>query len=100
MSAARSRCGRPRGDRRSPPAEAHPAEGSARRACSLSRMQPSRAGGTGAAPFGLLAQLTAGVTFLLIVVGGIVRVSDSGLGCGAAGSGTEGRPLCGGQVIL
>jgi heme A synthase len=49
--------------------------------------------------FRLLAELTAGVTFLLIVAGGIVRVSDSGLGCGAAGSGTEGWPLCGGQVI-
>ena len=32
--------------------------------------------------------------FLLIVVGGVVRVSDSGLGCGAEGSGTDGWPLC------
>src|SRR5262245_48771277 len=47
----------------------------------------------------LLAELTAAVTFVLIVVGGIVRVSDSGLGCGPAGSGSEGWPLCGGQVI-
>jgi len=62
-------------------------------------MQPSSAGGTELRRFRLLAELTAGVTFLLIVVGGIVRVSDSGLGCGAAGSGTEGWPLCGGQVI-
>ncbi len=62
-------------------------------------MQPSRAGGTELRRFRLLAQLTAGVTLLLIVVGGVVRVSDSGLGCGAAGSGTEGWPLCGGQVI-
>jgi heme A synthase len=49
--------------------------------------------------FRLTAQLTAAATFVLIVVGGIVRVSDSGLGCGEAGSGTEGWPLCGGQVI-
>jgi heme A synthase len=49
--------------------------------------------------FRRLADLTAVVTFLLIVVGGIVRVSESGLGCGPGGSGTEGWPLCGGQVI-
>jgi heme A synthase len=49
--------------------------------------------------FRRLADLTAVVTFLLIVVGGIVRVSESGLGCGPGGSGTKGWPLCGGQVI-
>jgi heme A synthase len=49
--------------------------------------------------FRRLADLTAIVTFLLIIVGGIVRVSDSGLGCGPGGSGTEGWPLCGGDVI-
>src|SRR5205809_3319659 len=38
-------------------------------------------------------------TFALIVIGGVVRVSDSGLGCGAAGSGTKGWPLCGGRVV-
>jgi heme A synthase len=38
-------------------------------------------------------------TFALIVIGGLVRVSDSGLGCGAAGSGTEGWPLCGGRAL-
>ena len=38
-------------------------------------------------------------TFALIVIGGVVRVSDSGLGCGAAGSGTEGWPLCGGRAL-
>src|SRR5919197_660381 len=38
-------------------------------------------------------------TFALIVLGGVVRVSDSGLGCGAAGSGTKGWPLCGGRVL-
>jgi heme A synthase len=49
--------------------------------------------------FRRLADLTAVVTFLLIIVGGIVRVSESGLGCGPGGSGTKGWPLCGGQVI-
>lgn len=38
-------------------------------------------------------------TFLLIVVGGIVRVSDSGLGCGPAGSGLNGWPFCNGEVV-
>jgi len=49
--------------------------------------------------FRTLAYLTAALTFALIVVGGVVRISDSGLGCGAAGSGTEGWPLCGGRVV-
>jgi heme A synthase len=49
--------------------------------------------------FRRLADLTSLVTFLLILVGGLVRVSDSGLGCGPGGSGTEGWPLCGGDVI-
>jgi heme A synthase len=49
--------------------------------------------------FRRLADLTAIATFLLIVVGGVVRVSESGLGCGPGGSGTEGWPLCGGEVI-
>jgi heme A synthase len=49
--------------------------------------------------FRIVCELTAAVTFLLIVVGGVVRVSDSGLGCGPAGSGTHGWPLCGGQVV-
>jgi heme A synthase len=49
--------------------------------------------------FRRLANLTIAATVLLIVVGGVVRVSDSGLGCGPAGSGTEGWPLCGGRVL-
>jgi heme A synthase len=53
---------------------------------------PSRA-------FRRLAYAAAGLTFLLIIVGGIVRISDSGLGCGPEGSGTEGWPLCGGRVV-
>jgi heme A synthase len=49
--------------------------------------------------FRRLVNLTIAATALLVVVGGIVRVSDSGLGCGTPGSGTEGWPLCGGRVI-
>ena len=49
--------------------------------------------------FRRLADLTVASTFALIVLGGIVRVSDSGLGCGPGGSGTEGWPLCNGEAI-
>lgn len=64
-------------------------------------MAGPRAGGGGEAlrRFRRLADLTAIATFLLIIVGGIVRVSDSGLGCGPGGSGTEGWPLCGGKAL-
>ena len=34
-----------------------------------------------------------------MIVGGIVRVSDSGLGCGPAGSGLNGWPFCNGDVV-
>src|SRR4051794_9229083 len=37
--------------------------------------------------------------FVLIIVGGVVRVSDSGLGCGPAGSGFHGWPFCNGDVV-
>ena len=44
--------------------------------------------------------LATGVsTFVLIIVGGVVRVSDSGLGCGPAGSGFHGWPFCNGDVV-
>jgi heme A synthase len=46
-----------------------------------------------------LALWTAAATFLLIVLGGVVRVSDSGLGCGPGGSGIHGWPLCKGDVV-
>jgi heme A synthase len=46
-----------------------------------------------------LALGTVAATFLLIVLGGIVRVSDSGLGCGKAHSGLHGWPLCRGDVL-
>jgi cytochrome c oxidase assembly protein subunit 15 len=45
------------------------------------------------------AYAAAILTFALIVVGGVVRISDSGLGCGPGGSGTKGWPLCGGRVV-
>ena len=46
-----------------------------------------------------LALATVGATFALIIVGGIVRVSESGLGCGPAGSGLNGWPFCNGDVV-
>lgn len=46
-----------------------------------------------------LAAATVVATFLLIVVGGIVRVSNAGLGCGPAGSGIHGWPLCQGDLV-
>ena len=46
-----------------------------------------------------LALATALSTFALIVLGGVVRVSDSGLGCGPAGSGFSGWPFCNGDVV-
>ncbi len=49
--------------------------------------------------FRRLTAATAIATFALIVIGGVVRISDSGLGCGPAGSGTHGWPLCEGQVV-
>jgi heme A synthase len=45
-----------------------------------------------------LALATLVATFVLILVGGVVRVSDSGLGCGPAGSGFHGWPFCNGDV--
>jgi heme A synthase len=56
----------------------------------------------GSAPsrrFRAIAYVAAALTFLLIIVGGIVRISDSGLGCGPEGSGTHGWPLCGGRAV-
>jgi heme A synthase len=46
-----------------------------------------------------LALATAIATFLLVIVGGVVRVSDSGLGCGPGGSGFHGWPFCNGDVV-
>ena len=60
---------------------------------------PPRGGRDALARFRRLVNLTIVATFALILIGGVVRVSDSGLGCGPAGSGTHGWPLCEGQVI-
>ena len=49
--------------------------------------------------FRRLALVTLVLTFGLIVLGGVVRVSDSGLGCGPGDSGFHGWPLCNGDVI-
>jgi heme A synthase len=49
--------------------------------------------------FRRLVLATAIATFVLIIVGGIVRVSDSGLGCGPGGSGFHGWPFCNGDVV-
>jgi heme A synthase len=49
--------------------------------------------------FRRLALVTLVLTFALVVLGGVVRVSDSGLGCGPADSGFHGWPLCNGDVI-
>jgi cytochrome c oxidase assembly protein subunit 15 len=51
------------------------------------------------ARFRKLAGATIIATFALTLIGGTVRVSDSGLGCGAAGSGTHGWPLCEGGLL-
>lgn len=51
------------------------------------------------ARFRRISGATILATFALILIGGVVRVSDSGLGCGAAGSGTHGWPLCGGGLL-
>lgn len=47
----------------------------------------------------LLLTITVVATFALIVVGGVVRITDSGLGCGQAGAGLKGWPLCGGRAL-
>jgi heme A synthase len=46
-----------------------------------------------------LVLATGIATFALIILGGVVRVSDSGLGCGPAGSGFNGWPFCNGDVV-
>ena len=51
------------------------------------------------AGFHRLALATGMATFALILVGGVVRVSDSGLGCGPGGSGFHGWPFCNGDVV-
>jgi cytochrome c oxidase assembly protein subunit 15 len=47
----------------------------------------------------LFLTITVVATFALIIVGAVVRITDSGLGCGPAGSGIKGWPLCGGRAL-
>ena len=61
-------------------------------------MNPPSAAGDDRA-YRRLALATIFMTFLLVIIGGIVRVSDSGLGCGPASSGFHGWPFCNGAVI-
>ena len=61
--------------------------------------QVARGGADDLGRFRRLTGATIVSTLSLIVIGGIVRVSDSGLGCGAAHSGTHGWPLCGGRLV-
>ena len=42
---------------------------------------------------------TSILVYLLVLVGGIVRMSESGLGCGPPGSGLHGWPFCGGRLV-
>lgn len=51
------------------------------------------------AGFRRLAWASFAGVFALVLLGGTVRVSDSGLGCGPAGSGTHGWPLCNGRLV-
>lgn len=56
-------------------------------------------GSTPSAGYRRLAMAGVASTFGLVVLGGLVRVSGSGLGCGPAGSGLHGWPLCRGDVV-
>ena len=49
--------------------------------------------------FRRLTGVTIAATLVLVLIGGIVRLSDSGLGCGPGGSGTHGWPLCEGGLL-
>lgn len=62
-------------------------------------MTPSPAAAGADRAYRRLALATIVMTFLLVIIGGIVRVSDSGLGCGPANSGFHGWPFCNGAVV-
>ena len=80
-------------------ARADPDRTTGNRLCSLTGCRRRRRGDAGElARFRRLVSLTIVATLVLILIGGIVRVSDSGLGCGPAGSGTQGWPLCEGGL--
>jgi heme A synthase len=63
-------------------------------------LRPAPGGGGGPlSRFRRLTTATIAATVALVVHGGVVRVSEAGLGCGPAGSGTHGWPLCEGGLI-
>jgi heme A synthase len=47
----------------------------------------------------VLIDAALGAAFALVILGGVVRVGDAGLGCGPAGSGLHGWPLCRGGLL-
>ncbi|HET7573676.1 MAG TPA: COX15/CtaA family protein [Solirubrobacterales bacterium] len=47
----------------------------------------------------MLIDAALAVAFALVILGAIVRVGDAGLGCGPAGSGLHGWPLCRGGLL-
>jgi heme A synthase len=49
--------------------------------------------------FRRLVLASAVASFLLVIVGGVVRVVDAGLGCGPEAAGLSGWPLCDGQLV-
>jgi heme A synthase len=57
--------------------------------------------GAGGQLLARLTAVTAAAIFLLIVAGGVVRVTGSGLGCGAPAPGEPGQnwPLCNGHLV-
>jgi heme A synthase len=55
--------------------------------------------GAGLRRLRLLLTTSVLATLALIVVGGVVRITDSGVGCGPAGAGLRGWPLCGGRAL-
>ena len=65
----------------------------------MSPVASRRGAGSDDRTFRALALGTIVTTFLLTILGGVVRVSDSGLGCGPAGSGLNGWPFCNGDVV-
>jgi heme A synthase len=69
------------------------------RSVSTRNLYPAQPAEPAASGYQRLAVATAIATFALIIVGGVVRVSDSGLGCGPAGSGFNGWPFCNGDLV-
>lgn len=77
------------------------AETSTERSSAAATAASARGGAETSIPDGFrrLAWSAFTAVFALILLGGTVRVSDSGLGCGPAGSGSHGWPLCNGGIV-